>query len=108
LAWRGRLGSLDDEDGNQRSTKGWTFHKYARRGLADRRTSTEVLSRNVKKPPREIAAALHCPESEPVLIFPLQRGRLADTIRDSEQMRLFLIEDLAFALINFVRRHAPF
>ena len=33
---------------------------------------------------------------------------IADTIRDSEQKRLFLIDDLAFAIINFVRRHAPF
>jgi hypothetical protein len=33
---------------------------------------------------------------------------IADTIRDSEQRRLFLIEDSAFAIINFVRRHAPF
>jgi hypothetical protein len=33
---------------------------------------------------------------------------IANTIRDVEQNRLFLIEDLAFAIINFVRRHAPF
>jgi hypothetical protein len=33
---------------------------------------------------------------------------IADTIRDFEQQRLFLIEDLAFSIINFVRRHAPF
>jgi hypothetical protein len=33
---------------------------------------------------------------------------IADTIRDFEQKRLFLIEDLAFAIINFVRRHASF
>jgi hypothetical protein len=33
---------------------------------------------------------------------------IADTIRDFEQKRLFLIEDLAFAIINFARRHAPF
>jgi hypothetical protein len=33
---------------------------------------------------------------------------IADTIRDFEQKRLFLVEDLAFAMINFVRRHAPF
>lgn len=40
---------------------------------------------------------------------------IADTIRrceddddDCKQKRLFLIEDLAFAIINFVRRHAPF
>lgn len=33
---------------------------------------------------------------------------IADTIRDFEQKRLFLIEDLGFAIINFVRRHAPF
>jgi hypothetical protein len=33
---------------------------------------------------------------------------IADTIRDSEQKRLFLVDDLAFAIINFVRRHAPF
>jgi len=36
---------------------------------------------------------------------------IADTIRtcdDCEQKRLFLIEDLAFSIINFVRRHAPF
>ena len=33
---------------------------------------------------------------------------IADTIRDNAKKRLFLIEDLAFAIINFVRRHAPF
>ena len=33
---------------------------------------------------------------------------IADTIRDFEEKRLFLIEDLAFAIINFVRRHAGF
>jgi len=36
---------------------------------------------------------------------------IANTIRtcdDCAQTRLFLIEDLAFAIINFVRRHAPF
>jgi hypothetical protein len=36
---------------------------------------------------------------------------IADTIRtcdDCEEKRLFLIEDLASAIINFVRRHAPF
>ena len=33
---------------------------------------------------------------------------IADTIRNFEQKRLFLIEDLGFAIINFVRRHAPF
>jgi hypothetical protein len=33
---------------------------------------------------------------------------IADRIRDFEQKRLFLIEDLASAIINFVRRHAPF
>ena len=32
---------------------------------------------------------------------------IANTIRDFEQTRLFLIEDLAFAIINFARRHAP-
>jgi hypothetical protein len=33
---------------------------------------------------------------------------IADTIRDVGQNRQFLIEDLAFAIINFVRRHAAF
>ena len=33
---------------------------------------------------------------------------IADTIREDEQKRSFLGEDLAFAIINFVRRHAPF
>jgi hypothetical protein len=33
---------------------------------------------------------------------------IADTIRNFEQKRLFLIEDLGFAITNFVRRHAPF
>ena len=33
---------------------------------------------------------------------------IANTIRDDAQKRNFLIEDLAFALINFVRRYAPF
>lgn len=33
---------------------------------------------------------------------------LADTIRDNDEKRSFIIEDLAFAMINFVRRHAPF
>jgi hypothetical protein len=33
---------------------------------------------------------------------------VADTIRDDYQKRSFVIEDLAFAIVNFVRRHAPF
>ena len=33
---------------------------------------------------------------------------IANTIRNDAQKRDFLIEDLAFALINFVRRYAPF
>jgi hypothetical protein len=33
---------------------------------------------------------------------------IAETIRDDEQRRLFFIEDLALAIINFVRRHAAF
>jgi hypothetical protein len=33
---------------------------------------------------------------------------IADTIRDNEEKRGFVIEDLAFAMINFVRRHSPF
>src|SRR5215470_4271140 len=33
---------------------------------------------------------------------------LADTVRLDDQKRLFLAEDLAFAIINFVRRYAPF
>lgn len=33
---------------------------------------------------------------------------IADTIRDDEEKRSFVIEDLAFAMINFVRRHSPF
>jgi hypothetical protein len=33
---------------------------------------------------------------------------LADTIRNDGEKRGFLIEDLAFAIINFTRRHAPF
>ena len=33
---------------------------------------------------------------------------IADTIRNDDQKRLFVIEDLAFAIVNFVRRHAPF
>lgn len=33
---------------------------------------------------------------------------IASTIRDDVENRGFLIEDLAFAVINFVRRHAPF
>jgi hypothetical protein len=33
---------------------------------------------------------------------------IANTIRDDEAKRKFLIEDLAFATINFVRRYAPF
>lgn len=33
---------------------------------------------------------------------------IANTIRNDVQKRNFLIEDLAFALINFVRRYAPF
>ncbi|HEY9650908.1 MAG TPA: hypothetical protein V6C95_09605 [Coleofasciculaceae cyanobacterium] len=33
---------------------------------------------------------------------------IADTLRKDEQKRGFIIEDLAFAMINFVRRHSPF
>jgi hypothetical protein len=33
---------------------------------------------------------------------------LADTIRGSEEKRRFIVEDLAFAIINFVRRYAMF
>lgn len=33
---------------------------------------------------------------------------VADTIRDSAQLRQLLIEDLSFAIPNFVRRYAPF
>ncbi|MGH8548339.1 MAG: hypothetical protein ACRERU_07025, partial [Methylococcales bacterium] len=33
---------------------------------------------------------------------------IADTIRRFDEKRLFLIEDLASSIINFVRRHAPF
>lgn len=33
---------------------------------------------------------------------------IANTIRNDVQKRDFLIEDLAFAIINFVRRYAPF
>jgi hypothetical protein len=33
---------------------------------------------------------------------------IADTIRDDPELRGFFIDDLAFAIINFVRRYAPF
>ena len=33
---------------------------------------------------------------------------IADTIRNEAQKRSFVIEDLALAIVNFVRRHAPF
>ncbi len=33
---------------------------------------------------------------------------IADTIRGDDQKRLFVIEDLALAIINFVRRYVPF
>jgi hypothetical protein len=33
---------------------------------------------------------------------------LANTVRLDDQKRLFVIEDLAFSIINFVRRYAPF
>ena len=33
---------------------------------------------------------------------------IANTIRLDEEKRRFVIEDLAFAMINFVRRHSPF
>lgn len=33
---------------------------------------------------------------------------IADTIRNDDQKRLFVIEDLAFSIINSVRRYAPF
>jgi hypothetical protein len=36
------------------------------------------------------------------------RIEIADTIRDDEQKRSLLIEDLASSTVNFVRRHAPF
>jgi len=33
---------------------------------------------------------------------------LASTVRNDSEKRAFVVEDLAFAIINFVRRHAPF
>jgi hypothetical protein len=33
---------------------------------------------------------------------------LADTVRLDDQKRPFVAEDLAFSIINFVRRYAPF
>jgi len=33
---------------------------------------------------------------------------IADTLRKDEEKRRFIIEDLAFAMINFVRRHSSF
>jgi hypothetical protein len=33
---------------------------------------------------------------------------VASTIRNDDQKRAFFVEDLAFAIVNFVRRHAPF
>lgn len=33
---------------------------------------------------------------------------LASTVRDNGEKQAFVVEDLAFAIINFVRRHAPF
>lgn len=33
---------------------------------------------------------------------------IADTIRDDVEKRAFFIEDLAFAIVNFVRRYTPF
>lgn len=33
---------------------------------------------------------------------------LASTVRDSGEKQAFVVEDLAFAISNFVRRHAPF
>ena len=33
---------------------------------------------------------------------------LASTVRDGAEKQAFVVEDLAFVIINFVRRHAPF
>ena len=33
---------------------------------------------------------------------------LASTVRDGGDKQAFVVEDLAFAIVNFVRRHAPF
>jgi hypothetical protein len=33
---------------------------------------------------------------------------LADTVRLDDEKRQFVVKDLAFSIINFVRRYAPF
>lgn len=40
--------------------------------------------------------------------IPAVQIEIADTIRDDEEKRAFFIEDLALAIVNFVRRYAPF
>jgi hypothetical protein len=46
---------------------------------------------------RNYAASVNCIQIE-----------ITNTIRNDGEKRSFLIEDLAFAIINFTRRHAPF
>lgn len=46
---------------------------------------------------RNYSASVNCVQIE-----------LASTVRDRAEKQAFVVEDLAFSIINFVRRHAPF
>lgn len=59
--------------------------------------ATEIGRLNGGFTVRNYSSALNCIQIE-----------IANTIRDDVEKRNFLIEDLAFAIINFVRRYAPF
>lgn len=59
--------------------------------------ATEIGRLNGGFTVRNYSAVLNCIQIE-----------IANTIRDDEAKRKFLIEDLAFATINFVRRYTPF
>jgi len=59
--------------------------------------ATEIGRLNGGFTVRNYSSALNCIQIE-----------VANTIRDERKKRNFLIEDLAFSMINFVRRYAPF
>jgi hypothetical protein len=60
-------------------------------------TATETGAVNGGFTVRNYGALVNCIQIE-----------LASTVRDSGEKQAFVVEDLAFAIINFVRRHAPF
>lgn len=60
-------------------------------------TATETSAVNGGFTVRNYSSRINCIQIE-----------LANTVRDDGEKRGFVVEDLAFAIMNFVRRHAPF